>query len=211
MTLEGMREGKLLLEVVAIDNTNSSRVNEESIQYDFLPHEIGVGMSDLNAVFKALQIMGESNATTVGIIEIKVRRENLDQTMKWRLPSEWDYVHIVVAGSVVTIMVAWDKQSPQFNDLSVAEEAWSRQKSRIMWLDLRDNITSVFHKKVASHRMRNKILSICDELGNRLEDPQDVKKEILRFYMQMLGTTFDHKRPSNVRLRFAYTRNSRRD
>ncbi|KAI8537704.1 hypothetical protein RHMOL_Rhmol09G0045300 [Rhododendron molle] len=67
-----------------------------------------------------------------------------------------------------------------FNDLCVAEEAWCRQKSRVRWLHLGDNNTRFFHKKVASHRMRNKILSICDENGKRLEDMKEVKGEILR-------------------------------
>lgn len=48
-------------------------------------------------------------------------------------------------------------------------------------------------------------MSIGDVVGNNLEDPQAVKREILRFYMQMLGATFDQKRPSHVRLRFANT------
>ncbi|KAI8560219.1 hypothetical protein RHMOL_Rhmol04G0239000 [Rhododendron molle] len=66
-----------------------------------------------------------------------------------------------------------------FNDLCVTKEAWCRQKSRVHWLQLGDNNTKFFHKKVASHRMRNKILSICDENGQRLEDIKDVKGEIL--------------------------------
>lgn len=60
-------------------------------------------------------------------------------------------------------------------------------------MELGDNNTSFFHKKVASNRMRNKILSISDEEGTRLEDPMAVKKEILHFYQQLLGTKFDQK------------------
>lgn len=48
-----------------------------------------------------------------------------------------------------------------------------------------DNNTKFFHKKVASNRMRNKILSICDEQGNRLEDSEAKKTEILRFYQKV--------------------------
>lgn len=50
--------------------------------------------------------------------------------------------------------------------------------------------------------MRNKILSICDDSGTRLDDPQDVKMEVLRFYKNMLGTKFNQKRFSGTRLRF---------
>lgn len=92
-----------------------------------------------------------------------------------------------------------------FNDLSAAEETWCRQKSRIRWLSLGDNNKRFFHKNVASHRMRNKILSICDEDGNRLEDPKAVEGEIIRFYKQMLGSKFVQKRPSSERLCFVHT------
>lgn len=50
--------------------------------------------------------------------------------------------------------------------------------------------------------MRNKILSICDEDGHRLEDPKAVKGEILRFYK---GSKFDQKLPSSERLCFVNT------
>lgn len=53
--------------------------------------------------------------------------------------------------------------------------------------------------------MRNKILSICDDGGTRLEEPQAVKEEILRFYKNMLGSKFEHKRPINERLTFTNT------
>lgn len=53
--------------------------------------------------------------------------------------------------------------------------------------------------------MRNKILSICDENGTRLDDPQDVKVEVLRFYKNMLGSKFTQKRFSGTRLRFTNT------
>ncbi|XP_058198473.1 uncharacterized protein LOC131313995 [Rhododendron vialii] len=53
--------------------------------------------------------------------------------------------------------------------------------------------------------MKDKILSICDEDGNRLEDPKAVKGEILRFYKQMLGSKLAQKRPSLERLCFVHT------
>ncbi|XP_058211548.1 uncharacterized protein LOC131323720 [Rhododendron vialii] len=92
-----------------------------------------------------------------------------------------------------------------YNELNLAEESWSRQKSRIRRLNLGDNNTKFFHKKVASHKMRNKIISICDDGGTRLEEPQAVKEEILRFYNNMFGSKFEHKRPTNERLTFTNT------
>lgn len=40
----------------------------------------------------------------------------------------------------------------------------------------RDNNTKFFHKKMAANRLRNKILSINDCNGIRLEDPAYVKE-----------------------------------
>ncbi|XP_058216931.1 uncharacterized protein LOC131327817 [Rhododendron vialii] len=79
------------------------------------------------------------------------------------------------------------------------------RKSRVRWLQLGDSNTRFFHKKIASHRTRNKILSICDENGQRLDNIKDVKGEILRFYQKLLGAKFDQKRPSEERLCFANT------
>ncbi|KAG5543618.1 hypothetical protein RHGRI_016387 [Rhododendron griersonianum] len=53
--------------------------------------------------------------------------------------------------------------------------------------------------------MRNKILSICDENGQRLEDIKEVKGEILRFYQKLLGTKFDQKQPSEEGLTSPFT------
>lgn len=83
----------------------------------------------------------------------------------------------------------------KFNDLCIAEEAWCKQKFGIRWLQLRDNNTWFIHKKVASHRMRNKIRSIRDEHGNRFEDIREVKGEVLRFYKKLSETKFDQNRP----------------
>lgn len=48
----------------------------------------------------------------------------------------------------------------QFVDLSNAEEAFKKQKSRVQWLGLGDKNTQFFHHKLKSHCMRNKILSL---------------------------------------------------
>lgn len=60
-------------------------------------------------------------------------------------------------------------------------------------MKLGDNNTQYFHKKMAAHKLRNKILSINDGNGIRLEDPADVKKEVVSFYVQLLGTSFSNR------------------
>lgn len=54
-------------------------------------------------------------------------------------------------------------------ELSAAEESFKKPKSRVNWLALGDNHTKFFHHKVSSHRVRNKILSLVNADGIRLE------------------------------------------
>ena len=57
----------------------------------------------------------------------------------------------------------------KYIDLSNAEESFKKQKSRVRWLQLGDQNTNFFHRRMACNRMRNKILSICDDNGQRFE------------------------------------------
>lgn len=66
----------------------------------------------------------------------------------------------------------------KFIDLSLAEESFKKQKSRIQWLALGDQNTRFFHLKMKTHCLRNKILSLTTASGVRLTDPDDVKNEI---------------------------------
>lgn len=77
-----------------------------------------------------------------------------------------------------------------FMELSAAEEAFKKQKSRVNWLALGDQNTKFFHHKVCSNRLRNKILSLTTADGVRLDKSDEIKEEILRFYKGLLGTKF---------------------
>ncbi|KAH7835150.1 hypothetical protein Vadar_023333 [Vaccinium darrowii] len=86
----------------------------------------------------------------------------------------------------------------QFMELSATKESFKIQKSRVAWLALGDKNTKFFHHKVASNRMRNKILSLTNAKGVRLEKPEDVQQEIVQFYMGLLGTKFQNKQDAKV-------------
>ena len=60
-----------------------------------------------------------------------------------------------------------------------------------------DKNTNFFQKKMASNRRRNEILSICDEHGNKLEDPAALKK-VASSYRKLLGTKFALKKDSTT-------------
>lgn len=84
----------------------------------------------------------------------------------------------------------------KYSELVVVEEGFHRQKSRVQWLALGDQNSKFFHKKVKSHIVRSKILSISYENGNRLEEPAATKTEILGFYKKLLGEKFNLKMSS---------------
>lgn len=87
------------------------------------------------------------------------------------------------------VVLALEKEAMlEYRHLSAVEESFKRQKSRVQWLN-----TNFFHRKMAANRMRNKILSINDEYGNRLEDPEAVTKEVVYFYEKLLGTSFPNR------------------
>ncbi|KAH7867077.1 hypothetical protein Vadar_028607 [Vaccinium darrowii] len=82
----------------------------------------------------------------------------------------------------------------KYIDLSKAEESFKRQKLRVQWLALGDQNNKFFHRKMAANTMRKKKFSIGDGRGNRMEDPIEVKKLIIQFYKDLLGTGFNGRR-----------------
>ncbi|KAH7840791.1 hypothetical protein Vadar_021656 [Vaccinium darrowii] len=93
-----------------------------------------------------------------------------------------------------------------FVEMSGAEEAFKKQKSRVQWLALGDQNTQFFHHKLKSHCVRHKILSLNTSTGVRLTDPTEIKKEILGYYEGLLGSSFDQKMDAYPALRLALTR-----
>lgn len=52
-----------------------------------------------------------------------------------------------------------------------------------------------------THYLRNKILSLTSANGMRLTDPDDIKNEILGYYLGLLGSPFAHSRSAYQSLR----------
>lgn len=91
----------------------------------------------------------------------------------------------------------------KFIDLSLAEESFKKQKSRVQWLALGDQNTKFFHLKMKTHCLRNKILSLTIAKRMRLTDSDDVKNEILGYYLGLLGSPFAQSRSAYQSLRVA--------
>lgn len=74
-----------------------------------------------------------------------------------------------------------------YADLSRAEESFLKQKSRVQWLNLGDLNTKFFFKAVKSHHARSKIVSITREDGSRIEDPNAIKEEAIKYFQRLLS------------------------
>ncbi|KAH7863756.1 hypothetical protein Vadar_021610 [Vaccinium darrowii] len=84
----------------------------------------------------------------------------------------------------------------QFMVLSLAEEGFKKQKSRVKWLALEDQNTWFFLQKLSTHNLRSKILSLVSTTGVRLEDPREIQNEILGYYKGLLGSPFTQTVPA---------------
>jgi hypothetical protein len=68
-----------------------------------------------------------------------------------------------------------------------AEEAYLKQKARNKWLQLGDQNNRFFYNQIKARQARNAIKCLIDSDGNRLEDPAEIKQEIITFYQQLFG------------------------
>ena len=75
----------------------------------------------------------------------------------------------------------------KFHDLALAEEGFLKQKSMVQWLKLGDQNSSFFHKLVNARNSRNTITSITLENGDRTEDPDAIKQEVINNFQSVLG------------------------
>ncbi|KAM7510427.1 hypothetical protein LguiB_009302 [Lonicera macranthoides] len=62
-----------------------------------------------------------------------------------------------------------------------------RPFKRVRWLQCGDKNMAYFHRRMKVNRARNKILSITDLDGNRVEGEEAVHKEVVRFFSLLLG------------------------
>ncbi|KAL6509176.1 hypothetical protein OROGR_022486 [Orobanche gracilis] len=70
---------------------------------------------------------------------------------------------------------------------SKVEENILKQKSKVHWLNCGDGNNKFFHASLKA-RGRSGILVLFDDLGNKLVEDVDIKREIMSFYQKLLGT-----------------------
>lgn len=78
----------------------------------------------------------------------------------------------------------------EFLELSMAEESFLKQKSRVKWLNfglLGDKNCKYFFHRMCNQRTKHTVLSLDDSNGRKLEDPEAIKEEILGIIRLCLG------------------------
>ncbi|KAI3472118.1 hypothetical protein Pfo_029606 [Paulownia fortunei] len=74
-----------------------------------------------------------------------------------------------------------------FHELSNAEESFMKQKSRIQWLNLRDQNTSFFHKQFKQRNNTNRIMKVVLEDNSVVAEYDKMKLEIVEYFKNLLG------------------------
>ncbi|XP_059629653.1 uncharacterized protein LOC132272541 [Cornus florida] len=74
-----------------------------------------------------------------------------------------------------------------YNDATVAEESFFRQKSRINWLKEGDGNTTLFMKAFNNRCNKKKILSLHLNDGTTTNEPQVIKEEALNYFNSIFG------------------------
>ncbi|KAH7861941.1 hypothetical protein Vadar_032860 [Vaccinium darrowii] len=78
----------------------------------------------------------------------------------------------------------------EFLELSMAEESFLKQKSRVKRLNfglLGDKNSKYFFHRMCNQRTKHTVLSLDDSNGRKLEDPEAIKEEILGIIRLCLG------------------------
>uniref|UniRef100_A0A803PQY4 Reverse transcriptase domain-containing protein n=1 Tax=Cannabis sativa TaxID=3483 RepID=A0A803PQY4_CANSA len=63
------------------------------------------------------------------------------------------------------------------------------QKSKLNWIKNGDSNTSVFHSSIKERTRHNRILSIVNAQGERVDDQEKITKAFLHYYKELLGTS----------------------
>ncbi|XP_016476554.1 uncharacterized protein LOC107798111 [Nicotiana tabacum] len=71
----------------------------------------------------------------------------------------------------------------------MVEDSIMIQKSRVQWFNLGDSNTAFYHACVKNRQARNNIGRLTDSNGDIVQNPEEVKAEILNFYRGLLGSS----------------------
>lgn len=70
-----------------------------------------------------------------------------------------------------------------------AEEAFGKQRSRMLWLTLGDKNTGYFHAVAKGRKARNRLTMLEDASGTPVYEEEQIAKEIARYFAEIFTTT----------------------
>jgi hypothetical protein len=73
-----------------------------------------------------------------------------------------------------------------------------RQRAKKHWATQGDRNTSYFHNAVRKRRCRNRIISIKDNFGNNLFDPDDIAKEFVSYFRNIFRSSSTNNDRANL-------------
>ena len=59
--------------------------------------------------------------------------------------------------------------------------------SRVQWLNIGDRNTTFFHRKGQGHMAKNRIVSLCTDLGESVDDYEKVKEIAMQYYQMLFS------------------------
>ncbi|GKU90953.1 hypothetical protein SLEP1_g4891 [Rubroshorea leprosula] len=109
-----------------------------------------------------------------------------------RLIKETKKLHAIqidlLSNSQEDLVIIEQEQAKRVADLTFAEEAFLKQKSRVHWLKEGDQNTTYFHKILKIRRCKNSIRELHSDDGKVLTQHADIAREAIAFYQKLLGT-----------------------
>ena len=81
-----------------------------------------------------------------------------------------------------------DKVSHELNSAYLAEEAYWRQRSRLLWLSLGDRNTGFFHATAKNRKRANAFLVIEDEEGTAVYQEDQIAKVIVKYFQKLFSS-----------------------
>ncbi|XP_020262214.1 uncharacterized protein LOC109838161 [Asparagus officinalis] len=94
-------------------------------------------------------------------------------------------------------LISQEKESLSvYNKLLNCEISFLQQKAKIQWSVKGDRNISYFHSIIKSNRHHNRVLVLNNSLGRKITEEEEIVKEIISYYKNLMGTAIPTSDPS---------------